>query len=1124
MDRSFSETLGCCFVAEGLSGNPFTGFTATDVKVLTDEGDLEVLHADKIHLKLGPLALLKGETRIRELSLAGSRLNLDLAIRVLKDMTPGASNAGILLESLTITDSLIHGKSGRILVYNGSLELDHPQSALKAEIKASFNDQAFLGSAVFTREEDLFIIRDLLLSSGQSRIELGGEIGEHFNLAGKITTPDISVISSILPNTTGARMKGGVDSTLEITGTFPVLHFEGVMQAHDFSVADFLFNTGVAHWSYKARELRVRDINARGFGSPVKGEMTFLFPGGPLMAKMDLHGKDMEVEKWYTPLKWLTFAEGKLQDIHVALEGPLRKLTGEIRFSSPYEVILSGNRLKDVEARVTVKNGRDISFQGNTAWYEAQVRGEGQISIQKPASTFDMDFETRNLDISGLKKDFPRLEDLGLQGCLAGNIHIQGKSGDLEILGGFKSDKVRIDSELLENVSFTFLHQDRSTEISSFTARWKGSSLSLQGQFNDLLGKEPHGDVVITSPSVQTPLNVAVRDLRVQGIYAGNSLVINSLTSELAGGKLDMQGQVSFSKPQRAGFSLSGITSGLKVDSLFKDLGIPLDLKGTGNSSIKISGNVSSPVLEMEFETQKISFKGFLLNNVRASLKSRDGILYVKGLKADMGKSPIQLSGTVSLERNKGNELDLKAAVSQLGLDTFIDGSLAGIDLEGVLSADISIKGTPEDPFLEIKAASEKITLAGMNLGQTTLETQPSDKGPQEYMLTASVGKKPIEITGLFDTGSSGWEATFDAIGTELDSAQLLEKVDKTLSHTVAGTFDLKSKGRISEGSIVGEGTLSSKGLSVYGIRLNTLTLPFYFKDNSIATSQGKATLYGGSAVFDALLDMKEGGWQANLDLRNTDLDLLTNDIPLFKGRLQGDADMALSLSGMTGKVYLLHGNGSLQVGEGSLSGVDIIKDISKDGQIPYRSIDAVYSIDGRNIYLMPGSRISAPPDNSIYKYLSVSGNVGGTQTPMDLKGSGNVNVQALGAFLGAIKGVIAGGNGGGNQVIMQDLLSGLVSSYTSRNFRRIAFEVRGTWDDPELHNLEILTEEEFTPIPGSDGEEAFDPEDIRFEVKFPTGEGTDTSNSAGEQFKQQVMDNLLKQIFPPDDDQGNSD
>ncbi|HPI99251.1 MAG TPA: hypothetical protein PLV56_10925, partial [Synergistales bacterium] len=196
------------------------------------------------------------------------------------------------------------------------------------------------------------------------------------------------------------------------------------------------------------------DINGRGFGSPVKGEMTFLFPGGPLLAKMDLHGKDMEIDNWYTPLKWLTFAEGKLEEVHVALEGPLRELSGEVLFSSPYEVMLSGNRLRNVEARVTVRKGREISFEGNTSWYDAKARGEGRISIQKPGSTLDMNFETTDLNISALKKDFPRLEDLGLQGTLAGNIHIQGKSGNLEILGEFRTDKMRIDSELLEKVSF----------------------------------------------------------------------------------------------------------------------------------------------------------------------------------------------------------------------------------------------------------------------------------------------------------------------------------------------------------------------------------------------------------------------------------------------------------------------------------------------------------------------------------------------------------------------------------------------------------------------------------------------------------------------------------------------
>jgi len=1129
LDRSFSQILGCCYVAESLHGNPLRGYEALDVKVLSEEDGQEILHAGSIRIKMGISSILKGKTLIKDLSIRDSSVDLDLALDVLMDMTPGIPNKRIHLQSLSIRNSVIEGSRGQMKIQQGSLEIDETLDSLTTEIRAEFNGQPFRGRASLSKSEKGLLINDLVLTSGETAVELSGEVGKYVNLAGNLSTPDISFLSRVLPYTRSARMKGGVDSTLEITGMVPDLHIEGVMQAHDFSVVDFLFNSGVGHWSYLSsqKELLIEDIYAKGFGSPVNGKMSFLFPGGPLHARLELSGKDLEVEKWYKPLKWLSFAEGKIGDLQVLLEGPLRKLTGEVRFSSPYEVILSGNRLKDTEALIRIKDGKDLSFNGQGKWYDSGIQGSGKITITKPSSLLDMEFETTDLNIPSLKEDFPQVGILGLQGSLAGNIHVEGKSGNLTTTGDFRSEKVRLDTEILEKVNFTFLHEGTTTSITSFSAKWQNSPLNMNGSFEDLLGSSPEGDLSITSSSLSLPArgNLRLENLKVAAQYGGNTLSIGSLTSAIAGGKLDLQGTVTLGTEEKADFSLKGKARGLKMASLAKDLNLSIPVEGTADSELSISGNLSRPVIEMEMQTDGLNLSGLPLTNLRASLKNRDDILFVKGLKAQVWKAPLALSGTISWQEKDANQMDLKASVKELELSSIIEKPFPALAIGGLVSSDISITGQTGQTSIEINSFSEKITLGGMNFSEVSLLTQPSEEGAQEYLLTAHVGESPVEVTGLVNYGASGWDITLNAEGKALDSKSLLQQVGKSLSNTLTGPFDLTYSGKLSEGRLEGEGALRSQGLSFHGMKLDTLTVPFSFRKNSLVSSNGKASLYGANALFDGHLDLGEGIWDANLDLRNADLEMLTMDLPDFKGKLTGNADMSLSLSGMIGKVYLLHGNGSLQVGKGALSGMDTIAKISKDGHIPYQGIDARYNVDGRNIYLMPGSRISAPPESSIYKYLSFSGNVGSTNQPMNLKGSGNVNVQALGAFLGAIEGVVAGVNGGGNQVVLQDLLSGLVSSYTSKDFRRISFELRGTWDKPDLSNIEILSEEEFSPIPAENGDDDnFNPEDIRFEVKFPTGEGTDNSTSAGDQFKQQVMDNLLKQIFPTDDDdQGNS-
>jgi translocation and assembly module TamB len=190
---------------------------------------------------------------------------------------------------------------------------------------------------------------------------------------------------------------------------------------------------------------------------------------------------------------------------------------------------------------------------------------------------------------------------------------------------------------------------------------------------------------------------------------------------------------------------------------------------------------------------------------------------------------------------------------------------------------------------------------------------------------------------------------------------------------------------------------------------------------------------------------------------------------------------------------------------------------VSDSGEIRFNSILASFNLDGRNIFLMPGSRVSAPVGDKIYRYFSASGSLGWNDSPLDLKCMGDINVRALNAFLGALQGILAvDGNPLTDPAFLQNFLSGLLGGMSVKDFRETSFNVKGTWDSPLLTDIKVTSNTPAASFSRPNGSSGKDETKIKITLEIPTGEGKDTSPSTEDQMKKQLLENIMKQIIRP--------
>jgi len=1118
ISRILQEKLGCCFTADVIKGNPITGYYAENVNVTADEKQFII--AERIELQPDIFSLLKGKIVIANLKIQKSTTDMDIFISLLERLVTVSGPDKTMVQRISISDSLLFSKKGSVMLEKGLLITDSPQEFMEMIVDGSVNGIHVSAKGKILADKGCFKIKDLKINSSETSIALSGEINDKVLLTGTFETARAGIISDIFPHTGGTSFTGGLSSSVTVKGVWPELQVEGKMRPDDLKISSFLFNDGFATWHFNKGKLEIPEARIKVFGSSVEGKMSFELAKSGLPTELVLKGSEVEPEKWTQALPWLDFVHGIITTMKVNLRGPVKELSGEVSFSTEKMLTFKDQDLRHCSASVHVEKGRTVDFTGKGIWNNARITGNGLIELGNDPKS-DMTFTADNVDLSVLSKKYSKIKSLDLQGNITGKVNIQKDAKSSRVKGVLQSQKVRTREDLFEEVEVDFSSSGNTTTLNKLNVKWRGNSLNITGKAEDLLSEDPEADLVIASPSLAEIFPGKLLENEIKGNYSEGIFNVTSFRGSYAEGNFDLTGRVNFTSPATTALTLNGAFRDINCGDLSESLDIKLPVKSSLKGEVAIEGSLSDPQVELIIGSKKLVSGKTALENIKTSLKIRDNTLFIKGFKADISESPLKLSGKILLDPHKANSLDLHAVIEALPMKELSRITGLGLPVDGTVHTDIVISGKLEKPEVFLSASSKEIYLKNTLLRNVVLKTESSTTGEgfATYQLDLEAGRKNVIISGDILNLKGKKHLTFSSEGDNIILSELFRGVENSTETPVDGTASYKISGEIKGETIKGNATFTSPELSIGDIELKDLSLPLSFDKSSITADSGKASFYKGDLDFSGAFDFENGKWQSTISIEGADTDMLTSDLEDIV-KITGKASLDIDLSGLAGKVYLMNGNGTLNLENGVIKGLEGLKKMSKTDRITYKNIDAIFNIDGRKIYLMPGSRLSASREDPNFRYLSASGALGSEEHPMNLKCSGILNIQALGVLLGAMKGLVT--EGVNEEALLQNFLSGILGGYTGNDFREATFELRGTWKDPELHNLEVPSfgATNFIPQDSRSGVQE-DIDDIKFEVKFPTGEGEDSSSSAGDQFKKQFMDNLLNQIFEDDSGSG---
>jgi translocation and assembly module TamB len=281
--------------------------------------------------------------------------------------------------------------------------------------------------------------------------------------------------------------------------------------------------------------------------------------------------------------------------------------------------------------------------------------------------------------------------------------------------------------------------------------------------------------------------------------------------------------------------------------------------------------------------------------------------------------------------------------------------------------------------------------------------------------------------------------------------------------------------------------------------------------------SSGKA--YGGVVTGQMAKDLRMSDWGGRIDVKSTDLSAFLKDMmPDVEGNIAGSADLRFSVNGDTKRTSMQTGEGSLEVKNGEITGFKGTEAVSKlIGGRPLRfsSLLASFTIDGKTIYLLPGSRVSAPKGDPVFNYIMADGSIT-MEKDINILCVGNVNIRALNSLVGGMHGLISSAMEDGTAgLTIENFLGGAIKGFSKNEFRDVSLAVRATSQDIlSIEDLRIANppKSDLSPeLNEAERRREKNDERIRLNLEFPVGPGGERNKrSLGGDVGGQVLEQAL--------------
>ncbi len=1036
--EAVEEATGLRLDMGSVRGNPLAGFTLEGLALRDGEGR-SLLAAERVGASIAFSSLFSGSPALDELSVEGVSGDVAAFLAALPP-SEGPSPLEAFLDEIHDRGAVSFPLS-RLTMRR--VDLATPGGALHlASGKASFGERGLdVDVDVLFRELPVkgevaldfsgkTVVADLDVAVGKGRIEGKGAVEPLLDVTADLKGFDLADLARLWPDLAERGFAGTFATTLKARGAWSDPRLEGDLLFEGGRLSGIPFDVARTSWSYDVKSLSFPDVKARVAAIPLTGRMAFGLGQLPPDLDIGLSARDVAVADLVSTFPGLEGATGTIEAVTVTLGGRADSLKGKAFLRAP-RFAYGGQTVTGLSVDALFGTDGRAKVSGGASWMGTALTVEGDV-VYSPEIRFGLSLRAPEIDLSGLGALDEALAAQKPQGKASVTLKLQGNPSAYTVTGRAESARARLQGELFEGTKAEFSYAASGLDLKDFQSRWGQAALSASGKVTGLAGGKAH-----------LALSGKVTNLDVASLVA----FAPALGSVRPSGKvsLDWKADGPVASPT---FAVTATSSRLDAEPAIR-------LEGVRASGSFSPGGKALLAAPLDVAVDKIGASGAVVEALSASVQMEGSRIRLSDLSARLGGGSLAASGTIDTAKAP-QALDLKGTVKGVDLSKVLTKDLLPVVVAGRIDGDVSLSGTTEAPSFSVKASSPALTVADLAVTALAVEASGTPSTLTVSRAEATVGGAPFSAKADLSRVGEGYGGTFSAQASAVDVALLTAKLPGAEELAMAGKVDFSLSGSADGKVLSGRGDLSSSSLRVRGMEVSNLKVPLLLGGDSLKIDGARANVAGGEAKGSASVVLERGTWTAEASVKGADLKAVTRLFAEGKGSLSGPADLSFKGNGNVTFGTVL-GSGVLSVGEGELEGfrsAELLAKLHGSPRIRYRSILANYTVDSSGLQLLPGTRALAQPDDALYRTLEAEGSVG-FDKKLDLDVRGNVNVQALNAFLGGIEGLLTSG-GQTPEALLKGLFQGVTGSASQRDFRNVTLDVGGTTEAPKVSNIRI--------------------------------------------------------------------
>jgi translocation and assembly module TamB len=1154
---------------EEVKGNPITGVYGK--RSVISSGDTVLAAADAISMKVALLSVFSGSPKLARLSFTKLFADYEAISKNLPKNSEGPGSPPAV-DEFALYDSSVLTPRGLLEIGEMLLSIGEDVYRLNYEGKFLESDLSFNGEV---RGGESLYLNNFIGEWGAARFSATGRVTPNLSLNLSFSNAELKQAAKIIPEIKSADVSGIVDGELLVESA-PELSVSGTLSSKNGVALGTAYDSFRTDVSFR-RDLLSLDgveLNACGGGAAGNARLSFV-AGKASELSLKFNIRSIETESMLRQFPWFERCEGVIDSISLDVAGPLDSLSGVANLSAK-NLSAAAFDCKNIDIKARIKKSKTVELSFAATSLGAVVAGSGDISLS-PDVVLDLRVSLSPLSLESIGAKYPEIARAGLSGAGIASARISGRASDLDFSGSASFPVLIVSGDYrLEDVNGEFQYSKERLIVKNVNASWNGALINAEGTRGSNDGLDFHGgfsrlelsslakyapiltkrgvsgkasgswaiwgeadnpmasfDVVIPEADIRDAGMVS--NARASGVYHAGSLDIRSASLNYGDAELLASGSAKLPKDKsRPEYNIKGTFKGIDP-SILKKLGvISEDVSGEVSGDARLWQDATGPGVRFFFRDSRLQYKNLFFNDVSGSIGLSDGKITVRKLQSGLNSGNLSIDGFignvgflasgVSPSPVEEMTLDLSVAVSSLDISRvsrMIRPAARGY--QGFINCSADIRGTVGRPELYSNGTLFGVRALGLFFPVIRYESLSADLDEVRVpIVRALVGRGVISADAAIEKKDGAWGGMVKAYGRSVDIRSLTAPLDEDIKKEISGALDFDFSGKGSLTAFEGSGKARIPRLSVMGVNMTEIEAPFWVTEGFLVVEDSTAKAYGGLVAVQVAKDLAMSDWGGRVEVKSVDLSSVLKDaMPDLSGTIAGGADLKLSIGGDTRRTSMQNGAGSLEIKNGEITGFKGTEAVSKllgGRPLRFSSLLASFTIDGETIYLLPGSRVSAPKGDPVFNYIMADGSLS-LEKDINILCVGNVNIRALNSFVGGVHGLISSAmEDGTSGLTLGNFLGGAIKGFSKNEFRDVSLNVKGTSQDIDIQNIRVATPVKLDLAPELNEDERRkekNDERIRLNLEFPVGPGGEGSGKdLGGQVGGQVLEHALNGIF----------